>query len=632
MNYLKWSLTFHCVIILSLINTPLLGCPKGDKAYELLQYSKAIKEYEKCLKNNPNDTYLLEKMGDAYLILDNSQKAGEIYKKLAFQHKKYNPVILKYLNTLYLNNQLDTYQKNVDSLYIKYPKQKEIQKLKSAIILSQHEDFTANPVKFNAQEADYSPVLYGNKIVFSSSRPTHKKSDLFTGQAFSHLYVTDTISNDVIPFLPDFGLKFNMGSCDFTNSCKKIYFSANDKSHWGKNTHFLQIYESENINEQWSKPQLFVHNQRQNNNTHPAINKSENLFVFASDRYGNSGMDLYYCTRDAMGKWKQPTRLKNTINSNGNEVFPVFINDSLLIFSSDGLHTHGKGLDMYKTTYRKGKWSEPILLNEPFNSVADDYGLCSHDNMKTGYFTSNRNQAEGNEDIYCFAQNPLDSMMTTPSVSEPVITYISTHGILTTEKGEPIPDANIIYYNTDGDIIAEMKSNIDGSFVSKMPSSTMIQYKVEKKGYLPEMGSFMTQTGDLISENGLNLKLKPLKKDVVFTLENIYYDYDKWDILPESEVELNNLFDILTQYPNMKIELSSHTDARGKDAYNLSLSEKRAKSAVAYLLGRGIQKERIKAIGYGETKLTNHCVNGVTCSDEEHRKNRRTEVKIISLE
>jgi peptidoglycan-associated lipoprotein len=130
----------------------------------------------------------------------------------------------------------------------------------------------------------------------------------------------------------------------------------------------------------------------------------------------------------------------------------------------------------------------------------------------------------------------------------------------------------------------------------------------------------------------LNLKLKPLKKDVVFTLENIYYDYDKWDILPESEVELNNLFDILTQYPNMKIELSSHTDARGKDAYNLSLSEKRAKSAVAYLLGRDIQKERIKAIGYGETKLTNHCVNGVTCSDEEHRKNRRTEVKIIFLE
>ncbi|MBK8625183.1 MAG: OmpA family protein [Saprospiraceae bacterium] len=607
-------------------------CTAGDKAFELLQYSKAILEYEKCLKSNPEDVFVLERLGDSYLILDHSTKAEGIYLRLSKKLKKYSPVLLKYTNTLYLNNKLDVYQNVVDSLSKKYPKQKDIQKLKNFKIHNETIKYEVKPVSFNASEADFSPVYFGNKIIFSSSRMLKKKNDLFTGQNYAQLYMVDTSDNVVTPFLPEISLKYNVGTCIFYDQGEKMMFSANDKSKLIKSTYLLQLYTIEIIDGKWSKPKLFEHNQRNSNNAHPAINPAGNLLVFASDGYGNSGMDLYLSTKDAAGKWKQPTKLKNTINSTGNEVFPVFINDTTLVFSSDGLQTSGKGLDIYKTTYKKGKWSEPILLDAPFNSVADDYGLCSNDNLKSGYFTSNRHHPEGNEDIYSFAQRASDSIILTVETTPVEIVNVPLLGSLKTDKGEPIPNASIIIYSTDGDIITETTSKTDGSFEVAVPSAQWIQYKVEKNGYFPESGSL--EPNEIMTNGaiGLDLKLRPLIKDAIFTLDNIYYDYDKWDILPESEIELNNLFNIMIQHPGMKIELSSHTDARGKDAYNMTLSDNRANAAVSYLIQLGIDKSRITAKGYGETKLTNHCKNGISCTDDEHRKNRRTEVKIISVD
>jgi peptidoglycan-associated lipoprotein len=607
-------------------------CATGDKAYELLQYSKAIVEYEKCLKKFPDDIFILERLGDSYLILDNSAKAEEIYLKIAQKTKKYCDAILKYANVLYLNNKLDKYQNTVDSLSKKYPKQKEIQKLKNFKMHNETIKYEVKAVNFNAEEADFSPVYFGHTIIFSSSRQWKKKNDLFTGQNYSQLYMVDTTDQIVTPFLPEISLKYNVGTCIFYDQGKKMMFSANDKSKLIKSTYLLQLYTIEMIDGKWSKPKLFEHNHRNSNNAHPAINPTGNLLVFASDGYGNSGMDLYLTTKDAAGKWKQPTKLKNNINSSGNEVFPVFINDTTLVFSSDGLQTSGKGLDMYKTTYKKGKWSDPVLLDAPFNSVADDYGLCSNDNLKSGYFTSNRHHPEGNEDIYYFRQFTTDSIMEISEKTPIEIVNIPLFGTLKSDNGEPIPNANFIIYDMNGDTIIETISKADGSFEISVPSAQWIQYKIEKKGYFPENGSLMPNENIINGKIRLDLKLRPLIKDAIFTLENIYYDYDKWDILPESEVELKNLYNILIQYPDMKIELSSHTDARGKDAYNMTLSDKRAHSAVTYLIQLGINKSRITAKGYGETKLTNHCKNGISCTDNEHRKNRRTEVKIVSME
>ena len=128
------------------------------------------------------------------------------------------------------------------------------------------------------------------------------------------------------------------------------------------------------------------------------------------------------------------------------------------------------------------------------------------------------------------------------------------------------------------------------------------------------------------------LRLEPeIKKGTVITLENIYYEFDKWDILPEAATELNKVVQLLKDYPSMEIELSSHTDSRGNDDYNLQLSQKRAESAVAYIVSQGVDNQRITAKGYGETNLVNDCVNGATCEEEEHQLNRRTVVSITEL-
>jgi outer membrane protein OmpA-like peptidoglycan-associated protein len=124
-------------------------------------------------------------------------------------------------------------------------------------------------------------------------------------------------------------------------------------------------------------------------------------------------------------------------------------------------------------------------------------------------------------------------------------------------------------------------------------------------------------------------KLEVKKK---FVMENIFYDFDKWNILPESEIELNKLIKVMNDNPGWKVELSSHTDARGSDSYNMILSQKRSDSAVSYIVKSGISKDRIIARGYGETQLVNRCKNGVKCPDEEHRKNRRTEFQILEMD
>ncbi len=376
------------------------------------------------------------------------------------------------------------------------------------------------------------------------------------------------------------------------------------------------------------------------------------------------------------------------MNTPGNEIYPAFIDGSLLSFASDGRSEGYGGLDIYYTTFPN--IGSVINLGDKINTHLDEFGLVIHPNKKVGYFASNRGNV-GSDDIfrldirrlyYAFSGRVVDDEKSTPIPKASVNLYGCRGDIVGTAISDnsgnfefevlnsdcPVVEASKSgYSNTKKEIAGltlvelrlkqkqrweilvldvENKKPLTGAIISggntfsastdntglvalQPPFSYDYNLLVEKDSYLKQ--TFMPDVAKLVSgfaRDTILLYKKEINK--TFVLDYIYYDFDKWDILPESEVELNKLIRIMNDNQNLKVELGSHTDARGNDAYNMLLSQKRSDSAVAYIVQSGIPKERIVAKGYGEIQLINQCKNGVKCSDDEHRKNRRTEFKIIA--
>ena len=315
--------------------------------------------------------------------------------------------------------------------------------------------------------------------------------------------------------------------------------------------------------------------------------------------------------------WGAPQKLSTDINSVGNEVFPVIADDGFLYFSSDGREGYG-GLDIYKVKLSEINSSNPkiALLGYPVNSSADDFGMITDKTGTTGYFTSDR-QVE-NDNIFSFVYDPL-----------PKLSHIS--GLVKEKKTKKIiPGATVFLLNRTTNEVYVDKTDNKGKYnfdVHNLGDYTIRGIEEDYKDDCTSMNIYSEQPKDVtFKARDLLLELT-FKK--VFVLNNLLYDFDKWNIRKDAEPPLDTLITILKTYP-IKVELGSHTDSRGSDKYNEKLSQRRAESAVNYIIKKGgISPDRIIAKGYGESKLKNRCGNGVECSDEEHQENRRTEITVL---
>ena len=452
----------------------------------------------------------------------------------------------------------------------------------------------------------------------------------------------------------------------------------------------LRIVIQKMVDDKWEITEELPFNTDQFNYAHPAISKTGDTLIFSSNmdslNYGNA--DLYMSVR-SNGEWSEPVNLGETINTPGNEMYPTFISDGLLSFASDG-HIGGFGkLDIWYTTFPK--IGEIKNIGNKINSHFDEFGLVVHPNENIGYFTSER-PTVGGDDIYrldiiklydIFRGKVRDDNTNLP-IAYSTVKLTDCYGevigtVLTDSIGNfdfevvknncPVVEASKEDYDNDRKDISglnyvelRLKQNIfyeilvldvenempiqgasiecgeelqwftDNSGIASVLPSSFVECNllIEKSGYLNQ--TLLVNTSNfvnVVNRDTVWLYKKELNK--TFVLDIIYYDFDKWDILPESEIELNKLIKIMKDNPDIKVELGSHTDSRGNDAYNERLSQKRSKSAVAYIINNGISKDRIVAKGYGESQLINRCANGVPCSRKEHRKNRRTEFKITGM-
>jgi outer membrane protein OmpA-like peptidoglycan-associated protein len=372
----------------------------------------------------------------------------------------------------------------------------------------------------------------------------------------------------------------------------------------------LKIVIAKKSGTEWQVIEQFPYNDSTYSVGHPAISVTGDTLIFASDK-PNSGFgmtDLYMSVR-SNGKWGEPVNLGEKINTPFDEMFPFFLEGSLLFYASNKGDNVKDDFDILYSCKEGSTFAAPTLLSD-LNTEKDDFGFVIHPKLKVGYFVSQRDGGSGDDDIY--------KIRFTGDYNLELV-------VMDRKTNTPLTNPKVRF----SDNIA---GSISGVLVTRiLPENSSITATTEYEGYMNGSKTFNTTNRPYgIIRDTIWIEKVEVKQ--VFVLENIFYDFDKWNILPESEIELNKLVKILNDNPTWKVELGSHTDARGSDSYNMILSKKRSDSAVKYIIDHGIVKDRIIAKGYGETQLVNHCKNGVECPDDVHRKNRRTEFKILEMD
>jgi len=428
--------------------------------------------------------------------------------------------------------------------------------------------------------------------------------------------------------------EYHEGPVAFNKNFNRIFFTRNDhlKGKLKKNKKGvvkLGIFTAVRNDDTWTEPKSIDFNTTEYEECHPALTADGKYLYFASDREGGQGgMDLYVSEFNA-GKWGAPLNLGPNVNTPGNDVFPFVHDDGTLYFASDGWGGLG-GLDIFSTKKEKNQqWSSVTNMGQPYNSRKDDFGFVLNVLGTEGYFNSSRNGGKGKDDIYSFKRNAFSKKSKEPKVigeEKRTVTYyhITNNHFAASGQEERQREKD---KPTKTDQLMDEEEIDYASLATAPPAPTQTEELPES----PPDPTFKVKNKAALPSLNLMVKKHEFSIGEVFELKNLYYAFDKYDIKAKGAKELDRLVDIMQKYPKMKIELSAHTDARGRDRYNEWLSRRRAEEARKYLTAHGIKSNRIIAKGYGETKLRNNCEDGIECEEKYHQMNRRTEIKVLKI-
>jgi outer membrane protein OmpA-like peptidoglycan-associated protein/tetratricopeptide (TPR) repeat protein len=620
--------------------------PKGaDGSFELGEYNVAITAYEKMLEENPNDPRVNFQIAESFRLSNRLKQAAEFYET-AFSNgfvsdsgRYYYAFSLKareqYDDAVETLNALADDTENVPLANLARKEIENLKILQNSPVESYFEISTVGPI--NTAAAEYSPMVSNGEIYFTSNRHDSKIYKT-TGTPFTDIYKAkltgDEIDGNSIEILGDLinlpGI--NEGTITFTRDGNTVVFArGNDGSK--KGTKEVNLYISRYRNGEWSEPELLAVNDPNSWDSSPAFNRNGRTLYFASNRPGGvGGVDLYAATLDGNGRYSNARNLGNDINTAGHDMFPYVDDDGRLFFASNG-HGGFGGLDLLVAVRKDGKTTVENL-GSPMNSSEDDFGLIYYSRTK-GYFASNRDGGQGDDDIYAFVDNSPDRKIVNYMLAGRTLTPDST-----LQANVVLGQAQVRLMDTEDNILAETTSDDNGSFEFQIDGETDYLIIGQKPDYFTTRVNFSTVGKSIPAEQLVEeITTKNFQADLIMdrivlekaiVVENIYYGFDSANIRSDAAVELDKLARFLQDNPQIKIELGSHTDNLGDDEYNLGLSQRRAESAVNYIISQGVDKNRIRARGYGETRpiAANSNPDG-SDNPEGRQKNRRTEIKVF---
>ena len=496
----------------------------------------------------------------------------------------------------------------------------------------------------NSKESDFSPA-YGRDdfgvIYFTSSRDdaAGNKTHGATGQGFTDIFESrlDKKSKWSTPVpVEKINTESEEGTPCFTRDFSEMYFTRCEAGK--RETKGCIIMVSKRTGDNWGEPEDTKILPDSLVAAHPALSADGLTLYFVSDKEGGFGLkDIYMVTRSGEGEaWSEPENLGPDINTSGDELFPFIREDGTLYFASDGLIGMG-GLDIFKAKQQPdGSWVVQNMKS-PVNSFADDFGISFEDSSERGIFSSTR-KGRGNDELYSFELPPMRFNVT---------------GLVKDEKsGGPIAGSVVQLIASDGSNL-QAETGASGDFKFALKQDVDYIFLASKRGYLN--GKERETTKGQEKSRDFMVTILLTATDSPIELPNIFYDFGKWDLRPESMVSLDKLVETLTDptlNPNITIELMSHTDSRDTEEYNQDLSQKRAQSVVQYLIEKGVEPDRLSARGYGEsspkivdaaiaaqypflkagTALTEQYINSLGSEEQKeiaHQINRRTEFRVL---
>ena len=650
-------LIFTAIILVSYTDAKAQYVLKeADEHYELFDYTSAIALYKKAL-DKKTTFHATERLAECYRLTRSYAEAENWYAQvIAFP--EHEPVhVFRYAELLQNNRNYAEAKKQYER-YAAMPVETNeallrarIASCDSALIWIENpgEAIITGKSDLNTEYSDWGAVPYGDMLLFASDReaaeliaetvsrrpflrfdrgktPDRKRYG-WTGHKYYRLYQSDDGSVERFPIKTN--TDYHICAVSATADGKELFFALTrlpeklGKTKRGvPSTITIEIFSVKKEGDNWSAPVPFRYNNELNwSVSDPYITADGQTLYFSSDMDGGlGGTDIYVCHRLDDGSWGEAENLGPEINTAADERTPALDQKGNLYFSSKG-HAGLGGLDIFKAAVSGAagsgdSFSSPRNMGYPVNSSHDDLTF-RYFTEETGYLTSDRKEGQGDDDIYYFT-------------IKKILHFALEGQVLTLKSKEPLPGATVILVNLDTQEKLTTKTDAEGNYHFDLSPDTRYRVSAEMNEYqLHKAEDAITAGLEASTTLERDLFLESLYPGQTFVLENIYYDFDKSNIREDAALELDKLVALLKEYPTISIELSSHTDSRGSDSYNMSLSQRRAESAVAYLVEKGIAADRLEARGYGETRLVNNCSNGVSCSVEAHQLNRRTEFTIL---
>ncbi len=614
----------------------------ADDAFSKKHYALAVELYKESI--NPNyDLYARDayRLGKSYENLMQYEDAMKWYKIASEEKPSANNTNIYGLSLMRLERyrQATTVFKKLVSDFGASEEVKRNQE-RCQLAAKWKSDQEQNPYKvslgnMNTIYSDYSPFYLGKDIFFSSDRPesTGGTEYSWTGNSFSDIFIKS--KSQVNPYQIGINTEENEGTICFNSAGDEIFFTRCDNQI--NEDRYCKLMFTRLVEGYWEKPVTMHFFDDKVNEVHPCLIESDSVLIFAANPINSiGGYDLYYSVREADG-WSSAYSMPEYLNSVGDEKFPTSHHDTLY-YSSDYLVGMG-GLDIFKTYLQKSnKWKNPQNLKAPINSGYDDFSLVVNPNFnpniiasQAGLFSSNRPGGRGLDDIYNYIKTiKIDDQPTKEDKEKDSIISYNVFVLFNIFDNEKNQLDNITILKNNNPVHQKDKK---GKYFFSPSKNESYTFLFEKKGYLSQ-SKYIKLSDEFYSslkhDTTLNyaiiLQSYEVNKEII--LNNIYYDYDKYNLRPEAKKSLDNLVKILNDNPKIKIELASHTDCHGKEDYNIKLSQNRAQSVVDYLIKNGVNNSRLIAKGYGESRPIDKC-KCEDCTDAGRQLNRRTSFKIL---
>lgn len=598
---------------------------KADKLFSQKSYILAASQYEK-LKENQD---LLQNLGDCYYYNGQMKDATRVYGKLFLTQKdSVQPeTYFKYAQAIMGTGDY-TKADVIMSEYLKYTV--ATPNFIANLAANVPYNYTSQIMTKNTTNSDFGLAVFGDKVAFASSRNASNPEYSWDGKPYLDLY-TATVDDagqltTIEAFPKEINTKTHESSPTFSDDGKTMYFNrTNDKKVKVGDEKYasIKIFKAEFINGKWDNIKELPFCSEIYSCEHPFLSYDEKKLYFASDMPGSIGsFDIYQVMINDDGSFGIPVNLGPTINTIHREQFPFMTADnSELYFASDG-HQGIGGLDVFISKNDNETYEKPINLGATINTNADDFAYVVDTAKNRGYLSSNR---KGIDNLYSFQRIENEE------------NFVIQGDIKDKNTKQFLPGTTVTLFDEKGKTVGEMIVGAKSDYIFKTEPNTKYKIKATKELYIPYEQEFITnEEGKMRYSIELFMECYDDAEEIItkrqdgkvqIVLENIYFDLNKWEILPEAENVLNVLVDLLLKYNEMEIQLGAHTDSRSSEAFNLTLSKRRAAATLEYLVENGIDRKRLKSKGFGESVPLIKCGNN--CTEDEHSINRRCEFIIL---